>query len=315
MQVSRNNLLFVLLFAGGIVLPTAILSFLSFRNIQNEIYLSQKNFDENLNAFQNEVEDAIEKEQTKIYQETKAASLFLYEQPQGLLDFGHAAEFKSVEGLDAIFLFNNGNLIYPDITSKKFFKSSNFSNSVPSALDKKLYQVETSGLKDSIAQKIYVEQRSRSLRPASYFFESKEEQIQNILGLIRFYYKNKKYDEALHLLEILESNPHQQGYLHADLTYAVYLLHFEILVYQRKHQEAQDYCLSVLAQFLDKQNIDDIYVFLPENEYIKKFGEYALPMINMIFKNGLESARLATLRDTLLPKLMSGELKVGEIKE
>ena len=59
MQVSRNNLLFVLLFAGGIVLPTAILSVLSFRNIQNEIYLSQKNFDENLNAFQNEVEDAI----------------------------------------------------------------------------------------------------------------------------------------------------------------------------------------------------------------------------------------------------------------
>ncbi|WP_405339789.1 sensor histidine kinase [Fibrobacter sp.] len=258
MQVSRNNLLFVLLFAGGIVLPTAILSVLSFRNIQNEIYLSQKNFDENLNAFQNEVEDAIEKEQAKIYQETKAASLFLYEQPQGLLDFGHATEFKSVEGIDAIFLFNNRNLIYPDLSSKKFFNSSNFSNSVPSSLDKRLYQEEVKGLKDSISQKIYLEQRARSLRPASFFFETKDEQVQNILGLIRFYYKRKQYDEALHLLAILENNPHQQGYLHADLTYAVYLLHFEILVNQRKHQEAQDYCLSVLAQFLEKQNIDDI---------------------------------------------------------
>ena len=258
MQVSRNNLLFVLLFAGGIVLPTAILSFLSFRNIQNEIYLSQKNFDENLNAFQNEVEDAIEKEQAKIYQETKAASLFLYEQPQGLLDFGHAAEFKSVEGIDAIFLFNNRNLIYPDLSSKKFFNSSNFSNSIPTTLDKRLYQEETRGLKDSISQKIYLEQRARSLRPASFFFESKDEQVQNILGLIRFYYKRKQYDEALHLLAILENNPHQQGYLHADLTYAVNLLHFEILVNQRKHLEAQDYCLSVLAQFLEKQNIDDI---------------------------------------------------------
>ena len=228
------------------------------RNIQNEIYLSQKNFDENLNAFQNEVEDAIEKEQAKIYQETKAASLFLYEQPQGLLDFGHAAEFKSVEGIDAIFLFNNRNLIYPDLSSKKFFNSSNFSNSVPTALDKRLYQEETRGLKDSISQKIYLEQRARSLRPASFFFESKDEQVQNILGLIRFYYKRKQYDEALHLLAILENNPHQQGYLHADLTYAVNLLHFEILVSQRKHQEAQDYCLSVLAQFLEKQNIDDI---------------------------------------------------------
>jgi hypothetical protein len=62
----------------------------------------------------------------------------------------------------------------------------------------------------------------------------------------------------LQLLTFLENNPHQQGYLHADLTYAVNLLHFEILVNQRKHQEAQDYCLSVLAQFLEKQNIDDI---------------------------------------------------------
>ena len=258
MQVSRNNLLFVLLFAGGIVLPTAILSVLSFRNIQNEIYLSQKNFDENLNAFQNEVEDAIEKEQAKIYQETKAASLFLYEQPQGLLDFGHATEVKSVEGIVAIFLFNNRNLIYPDLSSKKFFNSSNFSSSVPSALDKRLYQEEVKGLKDSISQKIYLEQRARSLRPASFFFETKDEQVQSILGLIRFYFKRKQYDEALHLLAILENNPHQQGYLHADLTYAVNLLHFEILVNQRKHQEAQDYCLSVLAQFLEKQNIDDI---------------------------------------------------------
>ena len=66
---------------------------------------------------------------------------------------------------------------------------------------------------------------------------------------------------------------------------------------------------------INKQNIDDIYIFLPENEYVKKFGEIVLPMINMIFKIGLESARLATLRDTLLPKLMSGELSVNDIKE
>ena len=66
---------------------------------------------------------------------------------------------------------------------------------------------------------------------------------------------------------------------------------------------------------INKQNIDDIYVFLPENEYVIKFGESVLPMINMIFKIGVESARLSTLRDTLLPKLMSGELKVNEIED
>ncbi len=64
---------------------------------------------------------------------------------------------------------------------------------------------------------------------------------------------------------------------------------------------------------INKQNIDDIYVFLPENEYVIKFGESVLPIMNIIFKNGLESARLAELRDTLLPKLMSGELKVENV--
>jgi type I restriction enzyme S subunit len=65
---------------------------------------------------------------------------------------------------------------------------------------------------------------------------------------------------------------------------------------------------------INKQNIDDIYVFLPENEYVIKFGKSILPIMNIIFKNGLESARLAELRDMLLPKLMSGEINVNEVK-
>ena len=140
MQVFRNNLLFMLLFAGGIVLPTAILAVLSFRNIQNETFLAQKNFDESRIAFQNDVENAVAKEQRKIYQETKNASLFLYEQPQKLLDFGHATEFISVDGIEAIFLFNNGSLIYPDISSRNFYKSATFSNATPSAFEKKMFK-------------------------------------------------------------------------------------------------------------------------------------------------------------------------------
>ena len=61
---------------------------------------------------------------------------------------------------------------------------------------------------------------------------------------------------------------------------------------------------------INKKNIDEIYVFLPENKYVIKFGKSVLPMINMIFKFGVESARLSSLRDTLLPKLMSGKIKL-----
>ena len=59
MRVSHNNLLLFALFAGAIVLPTGILSILSFRNIQNEIFLAQKTFDENRSSFQAELETSI----------------------------------------------------------------------------------------------------------------------------------------------------------------------------------------------------------------------------------------------------------------
>lgn len=222
------------------------------------MFLAQKNFDENRQAFQNELEDAVTTEQNKIFHEVKSASLFLYEQPQHLLDFGHESEFKSVEGIEAIFLFNRGSLVYPDIFSKHYYRLPSFSSQTPSLIAQQLFLAEQSDGKDSRIQKAYLGRMNRSFRPAAFFFESTEEQVQNILGLIRYYYKTKKYDEAIQLLKILENNPHQKGYLTADLTRSVNLLHFDILVEQKKHQEAQDYCLAVLKDFLEARDVDDI---------------------------------------------------------
>lgn len=258
MQVIRNNLLLVLLFAGGIVLPTAILSVLSFRNIQNELYLSQKNFDDNISSFQDELKDAINSEQEKLYQEIKAASIFLYEQPQRFLDFGHATQFKSVTGIDAIFLFNNKSLVYPNLSSKSFFYSKDFASDIPTQKLSKQFREELEAFKDSDSKKNYLAKQERNFKLSNLFFETRSEQTQSLLRLIRFFYKEQNYNQALKLLNILEDNPHQQGYLHADLTRAVNLLHFEILVKERKHQEAQDYCLKILSQFLDTPSIEDI---------------------------------------------------------
>ncbi|MBS5609124.1 MAG: restriction endonuclease subunit S [Bacteroides sp.] len=47
---------------------------------------------------------------------------------------------------------------------------------------------------------------------------------------------------------------------------------------------------------------------------MKKFGEIVLPFIKTILSNSLENAKQAKVRDTLLPKLMSGELKINEIE-
>ena len=250
MHFSKGNLILILVFVGGIIMPTAILSFLGFRNIQNEMFLAQKNFDENQAALEKDIEEAIEKEQEKIYQETKAASLFLYEQPRSLLEFGNAASFKDVPGIEAIFLYNNGKLVYPDISSKHFYPTHDFSSVVASPNEQRLFEAE----QDTSSREVLLHR----LIKTNSLFTTKNEQVLNILGIVRLCYKEKNYDEALKWLKVLENNPHLQGYLHADLTRSVNLLHFEILVKQKKHAEAEDYSLSVLSQFLQSESIEDI---------------------------------------------------------
>lgn len=61
-------------------------------------------------------------------------------------------------------------------------------------------------------------------------------------------------------------------------------------------------------------DIHDFDLAIPPKEYIQRFQD---KISSFITKKGLieqESRRLAELRDTLLPKLMSGELKVNEIE-
>lgn len=50
------------------------------------------------------------------------------------------------------------------------------------------------------------------------------------------------------------------------------------------------------------------------SHHIAQFGMKANAIMETIKTNSMESRRLAELRDTLLPRLMSGELKVNEVK-
>ena len=63
---------------------------------------------------------------------------------------------------------------------------------------------------------------------------------------------------------------------------------------------------------INKQDVENIMIFAPDNEMVKRFGDFVLPMIKQILFNCKENHRLAILRDTLLPRLMSGKLKVNK---
>ena len=63
----------------------------------------------------------------------------------------------------------------------------------------------------------------------------------------------------------------------------------------------------------DKQQIMTYPIVMPSEVALAEFNTIALTLIKQIYSNRAENKRLSLLRDTLLPKLMSGELDVSDI--
>lgn len=64
---------------------------------------------------------------------------------------------------------------------------------------------------------------------------------------------------------------------------------------------------------LNKTQFSKIQVIIPSISLMSKFDEIVYPMFEKILQNQKEILRLSSLRDTLLPKLMSGEIDVSKI--
>ena len=64
---------------------------------------------------------------------------------------------------------------------------------------------------------------------------------------------------------------------------------------------------------IGKKDFDAFEIILPDIKTLNQFDEITTPMIEQIVNNRLENKRLSFLRDTLLPKLMSGKLDVSDI--
>lgn len=60
-----------------------------------------------------------------------------------------------------------------------------------------------------------------------------------------------------------------------------------------------------ITDFINKEPIT-----IPGKKKILEFNKVLQPIFDMIYKNGRESEYLSALRDTLLPKLMAGEIKI-----
>lgn len=70
---------------------------------------------------------------------------------------------------------------------------------------------------------------------------------------------------------------------------------------------------AVTMGHIKRGELDKALVAIPDKDEMEKCDALIAPIFKQIISNEIESRRLASLRDTLLPKLMSGELKVNEL--
>ena len=70
---------------------------------------------------------------------------------------------------------------------------------------------------------------------------------------------------------------------------------------------------AVTMGHIKRGELDKAKVLIPNKDQMAIISSLMAPMHNDIIKRQIQSRRLAELRDTLLPKLMSGELKVEDV--
>jgi type I restriction enzyme S subunit len=70
---------------------------------------------------------------------------------------------------------------------------------------------------------------------------------------------------------------------------------------------------SSIATAVNSKTIKAMLFVLPDTKVLKDFHAVANPLFEQIKSNLEESASLMSLRDTLLPRLMSGEMSVASL--
>ncbi|AOH35462.2 restriction endonuclease subunit S [Luteimonas sp. JM171] len=80
-------------------------------------------------------------------------------------------------------------------------------------------------------------------------------------------------------------------------------------------EQLQQIAHGAVFDTITRESFKRIITFLPPEQTIAVFGLMATPLFERIRANGLQTASLAALRDTLLPRLISGRIRIHEAEK
>ncbi|TVL33706.1 restriction endonuclease subunit S [Shewanella algae] len=89
-------------------------------------------------------------------------------------------------------------------------------------------------------------------------------------------------------------------------------VHFQLMYQAGKTWEYQNQSTGI-SNFQTKYFLEAEHIVIPSDDVLDAFVKQVSPMMDMIHSN--QNIELAKLRDTLLPKLLSGEIELGRTEE
>ena len=92
------------------------------------------------------------------------------------------------------------------------------------------------------------------------------------------------------------------------------MLAFIYCFLKSKQREFPDMAVGSVQKNLYVSLLEPLSVSIPDNESLTAFNAVGASILGMIHNNCVENTDLANLRDTILPKLMSGEIDVSAVQ-
>lgn len=91
--------------------------------------------------------------------------------------------------------------------------------------------------------------------------------------------------------------------------------YFLTFLKSKKNQQYIEMCLAGSTQkYISLGELRKMPIPVPAGETLESFNKIVRPMYQTIILNTQENNAFAELRDTLLPKLMSGEIDVSDVQ-
>ncbi len=96
-------------------------------------------------------------------------------------------------------------------------------------------------------------------------------------------------------------------------------VHHTYIACLARHEKFRQHAMQSMVGSSGRQRVqnscfDDYFIAVPTDDVMKKFAQMTKPSFDKFKANTAESIALAELRDTLLPKLISGELRLDEVE-